>query len=369
MWRRLLALIVKELLAIWRDPRSRAVVIGPPLIQLFVFGYAAGFEVRNVQLAVLNEDAGRSGRDLVASFAGAPTFTHIFPLAHAGEIAPALEQRRAQIVLRVPEQFSRDIATGRATRVQVILDGRNSNTALILDGYAAAVVEGFVRALPRDQAPARALPRIELRAWFNPNLESRWYFLPGIVALLTFVVAMALTALSVAREREIGTYEQLLITPLSPTEIMVGKSVPALLIGFAEGAAIAAVAALWFQVPLRGALWLLAVALLLFLLSSIAVGLMLSSVARTQQQAIFGAFLFVVPAVILSGFSTPIANMPDWVQTLTLINPMRYFLVVVRGVFLEDIPLAHAQHQLWPMAAIAAAALAVGVLMFRRRLG
>jgi ABC-2 type transport system permease protein len=210
--------------------------------------------------------------------------------------------------------------------------------------------------------------RTETRAWFNPNLESRWFFLPGIVGMLTLLVTVLVTSLSVAREREQGTFDQLLVTPMRPVEILVGKALPGFIIGVAEATLIMAVTVFWFEVPLVGSLLTLYTGVLLFLLSAVGVGLMISSLAVTQQQGLLGAFFFLVPAIILSGFATPIANMPPLVQNLTLLNPMRYFLVVLRGVFLEGTPFALLIPQFWPMAAIGVAALAIAGWLFRHRM-
>jgi ABC-2 type transport system permease protein len=207
-----------------------------------------------------------------------------------------------------------------------------------------------------------------VRAWFNPNLLSRWFIVPGIVGLLTLVVTMLVTALSVAREREQGTFDQLLVTPLRPVDILIGKALPGFLIGLAEATVIIVVAVLWFEVPLLGNLLTLYAGVILFLFSAIGVGLMISSLSVTQQQGLLGAFLFLVPAIILSGFATPIANMPPLVQELTLINPMRYFMVILRGVFLEGVPLGPLVQQLWPLAAIAAVTLTLAGALFRRRM-
>ncbi len=369
MWGRIRALIVKEFLVIWKDKRSRAVIIGPPLIQLLVFGYAASFDVSNVATAIYNEDSGVASRELVARFEGSPSFETVAYLSEESQIEGVIDPERASLVIHIGQTFSRDLLAGRTARVQVIVDGRESNTALIILGYASRIVADFnnewLKASGKPLPPARLV----VRSQFNPNLESRWFIVPGIVALLTLVVVTVVTALTVAREREVGTFEQLLVTPLRPFEILIGKSVPAMVIGLVEGTVTIAVATYWFGVPLRGDLTLLYVALFLYILAVIGVGLMISSVARTQQQAILGAFLFVVPAIILSGFATPIANMPAVIQDLTYVNPMRYFLIIVRGTFLEDLPAALVYARLWPMAAIAAVTLAGAASMFRHRLG
>jgi ABC-2 type transport system permease protein len=280
-----------------------------------------------------------------------------------------IDAKDASLVIRIGQTFTRDLMAHRPAQVQLIVDGRESNTALIILGYANRIVADFNNAWLKSHSEALPPAQLVMRSWFNPNLESQWFIVPGIVALLTLVVTTVVTALTIAREREVGTFEQLLVTPFRPVEILIGKSVPALVIGLAEGTVIISIAVLWFGVPLRGGLFPLYCGLFLYILAVIGVGLMVSSISRTQQQAILGAFLFVVPAVILSGFATPIANMPPVIQDLTLINPMRYFLVIVRGTFLEGLPAALVYDQIWPMALIAMISLAGAGWMFRHRLG
>jgi ABC-2 type transport system permease protein len=367
MWRRIWALIIKEFLAVWKDKRSRAVVVVPPLIQLLVFGYAATFDVSHVATAIYNEDSGRLARDLAARFAGSPNFDIVAQLDRQSQIAAMIDPRRASLVIHIGQTFSRDLLAGRTASIQAIVDGRESNTALIILGYVGQIVDQFNQDWSKATGASLPPAHIVVRSWFNPNLQSRWFIVPGIVALLTLVVTIVVTALTVARERETGTFEQLLVTPFTPLEILIGKSAPALVIGVTEGTFIILVAVLWFDVPLLGNIPLLYVGLLLYILAVIGVGLMMSSLARTQQQAILGAFLFVVPAVILSGFATPIANMPPFIQDTTLVNPMRYFLVIVRGSFLEDLPAQVVFAHLWPMAVIAAVTLAGAAWLFRHR--
>lgn len=368
MLERLRALILKEFLAVWQDKKSRMVIIVPPILQLLVFGYAATFDVSHIATAVYNEDSGRHSRDLIARFEGAPAFEKVRTFSRVSQFAEALDAKDVSLILHIGPTFSADLLAKRPAKVQLIVDGRQSNTALIILGYANTVIRDF----NREQAHALDLLRppanLVIRSWFNPNLYSRWFIVPGIVALLNLVVAIVVTALSVAREREVGTFEQLLVAPFRPLEILIGKSVPALVIGLAEASVIVSVAVFWFGVPLVGNLLLLYAGLVLFLLATIGVGLMVSSLARTQQQAILGAFLFVVPAIILSGFATPIANMPSWVQAITLVDPMRYFLIIVRGVFLQDMPTPFVMDLLWPMALIAAVTLTCAAWLFRHRM-
>lgn len=368
MPRRLFALVIKELLAVWRDRKSRFVLVVPPLLQLAVFSYAATYDVTNITLAVLNQDAGHHGSELVARFEGAPAFSRLLAVATERDLAEAIESRRAMAAIHLPQRFSADLLAGRPASLRIVLDGRRSNTAQIIHGYAAAIVSDFnatwAAAAGRPAPPAALVTR----AWFNPNLQSLWIVVPGLVAVLTEVVTLVVTALSVARERELGTFEQLLVTPLRPWEIMAGKTVPAMLIGLVEGTVIVLAAQLWFGVPFTGSLVLLYGGLVVFMASIIGIGLFISALSATQQQAILGAFLFLVPAIILSGFATPVENMPAWLQAVTQGNPLRHFLVVLNGVFLKDMPAELVWRGVWPMIVIAAVTLTAATALFRRRL-
>lgn len=366
MFGRIRALIVKELLAILRDKKARLVLVVPPLIQLFVFSFAATLEVDNQTLAILNQDRGRPAATLSARFAAAGTFTEILYLQRPEQIAPVIDRQQAIAVLWIPPDFSTELAAGHPAPVRFLVDGRKTNAAQIVQGYAQRIVNAF-RA---EHAPPGHAPLVELavRHWFNPNLTYRWFTVPGLVCILTTLIGMLVTALSVAREREMGTFDQLLVSPLTPLEILAGKALPALLIALVEGSVMILAATLLLRVPLVGALPLLYASMAVFLLAIIGVGLFVSSLCMTQQQAILGTFVFIVPAVILSGFATPIENMPDWLQTLTYANPLRYFMVVVRGVFLKDLPAAEVWTQTWPLALIAAVSLSLATWLFRKRM-
>lgn len=368
MWRRIGALIVKELLSVWRDKRTRFVVIGPPMIQLVIFSYAVTFDITNITLGVLDESRTPASRELVARFEGADAFATLLPLERIAEIGPALESRRAHAILHLGPDFARRLEAAPPAPVQVLLDGRTSNTALVIQGYASSILSRFNADWAAAHGMAATPTALTTRAWFNPNLHTRWMLVPSLMGVLTMIVTLILTGVSVARERELGTMEQLLVTPLRPAEIILGKTIPALLVGIGEGTAIAAAAVYWFDIPFTGSLALLYLSLFVYLMSVIGVGLFLSSLAQTQQQAVLGGFLFIVPSILLSGFATPIQNMPDWLQTATLINPLRYFLVIVRGVFLKALPPDIVFDQLWPMLVIGLVTLAGAVTMFRRRL-
>ena len=367
MLRRIYALMIKEFLALLKDKRSRFVLIIPPLVQLMVFGYAASFDLKQVSYAVFNEDNGSISRNMLAAFSGSPSFVKKAEIRDQHQIAPMLDSQSVLLVVHIGQHFSGDMLSGRPAPIQIIVDGRNSNTALLIVNYAQDIINHFNNdwvAANGGAPPAHIISR----AWFNPNLESRWFFLPGIVGLLTLLVTILVTSLSVAREREQGTFDQLLVTPLHPAEILIGKALPGFLIGIAEASLIVLVTVFWFKVPLLGSLLTLYTGILLFLLSAVGIGLMISSLAVTQQQGMLGAFFFMVPAIILSGFATPIRNMPTLVQDLTLLNPMRYFLVVLRGVFLEGTPFNLLIPQFWPLAVIGIVTLIIAGWLFRHRL-
>ncbi|MGA8049968.1 MAG: ABC transporter permease [Burkholderiales bacterium] len=368
MWSRILALVLKEFITLLKEGKSRAVLIVPPLIQLLVFGYAATYDLKHVPYAVYNEDPGPGGRRLVAMLRGSSSFEEVATVTSIDQVAPLVDSRKVLLVLHVDSRFSRDLLAGRPARVQVIVDGRNSNTALIAVGYLRNIVAGFSRAWSDERGLPAPPAALETRAWFNPNLESRWFFLPGIIGILTLLVTMVITAMSVAREREQGTFDQLLVTPMRPVEILLGKALPGFIIGILEATAITLIAVLWFGIPLLGSVAALYLGLALFLLSAVGIGLMISALSVTQQQGLLGAFLFMVPAVILSGFATPIANMPAAIQIITLIDPLRYFLVVLRELFLEGTPVTALVHQLWPMALIGLASMTLAGWLFRHRM-
>jgi drug efflux transport system permease protein len=368
MLQQVLALIIKEFLALLKDKRSRFVLIGPPLIQLLVFGYAATYDLNRVPFAVYDEDNTALSHRLVDRFAGSDTFELVGYLMRDADIAPIIDNKRALMVLHISSRFSDDLAAGESVALQVIVDGRNSNTALLTLNYIRNILFDFSADWAQEQQRPPPPAELVIRALFNSNLVSQWFVVPGIVGLLTLVVSLLVTAMSVAREREEGTFDQLLVTPLRPMEILIGKSVPGLIIGLIESTFIVLMAVWWFEIPLRGQLSALYLGLFLFLLASIGVGLMISSLSVTQQQGLLGAFLFLVPAIILSGFATPIANMPELVQHLTLINPLRYFLIIVRSVFLEGAGIEQLAAQYWPMAVIAFFSLLSAGWLFRRRM-
>ncbi len=368
MWLRIRSLIKKELLAVWRDPKSRFVLLGPPVLQMFVFAYAATQEVKDVRIAVLNQDMGTYARDLVARFEGSTNFRAVDHLRSDAEIARAIDSRSVLLVVHIRQDFSRALAAGRQTSVQLIQDGRSSNASQILGGYAQEIINNYNRELARRPVPPPASVVVS-RTWFNPNLDALWSTVPSLVAVLVALEGMMVTGLSVARERELGTFDQLLVSPLSPGEIIFGKTSAAFLIGIAEGTLMLNVAIFLFRVPFHGSIALLYVSMSVYLLALLGLGLFVSSLAWTQQQAILGTFSLMVPMMLLSGFASPVENMPDWLQIVTLANPVRHFIVIVKGLFLKAMPLSDVLNSLWPLMLIAATTLVGSTRLFRRRAG
>lgn len=360
MLARVLALLAKELTSLWKDGRTRMVLVIPPLVQVMIFAYAASFDVRNVPMAVWDEDGGAQAQTLVAGFARSPSFLVTRTVGRAVKAAALIDAGQAVAVLHLPQNFSADVTAGRPAHVQLLLDARRSNTALMVNMYAAAIVAAFA------QGGSPSPLAIQTRDWFNPSLEPQWFILPGLVAVLSLMMAMLVGSLSLARERELGTFEQLLVTPLRPHELLLGKAIPSALVGLLEAHIVIATALLWFRLPFAGSIWLLELALFAYMMAGAALGLAISAFARTQQQAILGVFVFASPMIILSGFAAPVENMPRVVEWLSRLDPVRYMLVVSRGVFLQDMPATVAFGSIWPMALIALASMAVASLAVRR---
>ncbi len=367
MWQRIGYLIIKELLAVWRDPKSRFLLVAPPIIEMLVFANAATQEVKNVRIAVFNQDLGVYARDLVARFEGSPNFQEVRHLRGEPEIQTVIDSREVLMVVRIGEDFSRRVAAGQPADVQLILDGRRSNASQILASYAEQMINAYNAELSQVHPIPPPASTVTTRIWFNPNLDAQWSTVPSLVVVLTALGGLMVTALSVARERELGTFAQLLVSPLSPGEIVIGKSVPAFFIGMAEGTIMVLAAVFIFHVPLQGSLLLLYTGMAAFLMAVIGVGLFVSSLSKTQQQAILGAFSCMVPMTLLSGFASPIENMPEWLQYMTLANPYRYFIVIVKGVFLKSMPVYDVLGNLGPLIVIAAVTLSASMLLFRRR--
>lgn len=365
---RILALVAKELRILVRDPKSRTLLIGPPIAQLLIFAFAATLEVKNVSLAVLNEDYGRHGLEIVHRLNGSTTFTDFYFVRHQADITRYVDNQVVMAAVHIPQDFSRDIEAGNQASIQIILDGRRSNAAQIVSGYITQLITGYGREIATNQTGLSEAPEVTVRNWFNANLLYIWFTVPSLVGILSMILALVVTALSVARERELGTFDQLLVSPLTPTEILAGKTVPALIVGVIEGTMIWAVGVLCFGVPFTGSFLLLLFTILLFIMSIVGVGLFISAIAKTQQQAILGAFVFLVPAVTLSGYASPVENMPPWLQTATWFNPLKHALITLKGLFLKNMSFADVWTNTWPLLIIGASTLLLSGWFFARRL-
>jgi ABC-2 type transport system permease protein len=365
---RIVALTRKELLAILKDPRSRYTLLIPPILQCLIYGYVATYDLNDVPFAVLDQDRSAASQKLLARLDGSGVFRRVANLSRAADVKTMINERRAILVIQFDQDFERRLVAGRQATIQLIADGRNSNTAATALGYIVSIVESF-NADWREQHGQRGAPiLVTTRAWYNPNLETRWHMIPALIGTLTFIQTLMLTGLSVAREREQGTFDQLLVTPFRPIEIMAGKALPAMLVGIVQATMVLAVAQLWFRIPFAGSFFTLYAGLSVFLMAAVGMGLLLSSVAGTMQQAMLFTFLLIMPFSLLSGLTTPVSSMPRVLQYFTLINPLRYAIDIAHRVYLEGVGLQRLIPELWPLAIIAVITLSAASWMFRHRL-
>jgi len=366
MLSRILTLVVKELEALLQDRQSRLILIVPVFLQLAVFPFAATLEVKNNTLAVYNEDHGRESTELIQRFSQAKAFTQVLNLHSEADVRRTIDNQQALLVLRFPPDFSRDCAASRPQKVQAILDGRRSNSGQIALGYVQQIINDYTTEhLESRQTVAPSV--LNVRHWFNPNLEYYWHILPCLIAIITSINALIVTALSVAREREQGTLDQLLVSPLTPGMIMIGKIIPAILVAVAQGTIVLLGAVFFYHIPFEGSLLLLYGSMIFYSLALAGFGLLISSVCATQQQAFLGVFSFLMPAILLSGYATPVDNMPVWLQYLDWVNPMRHFIVIVKGLFLKDFSVGAMLQSLYPLIVIAIGTLGAANWIFRRR--
>jgi ABC-2 type transport system permease protein len=376
MFGRLKQMLIKEFIQVFRDKRTRFILIGPPIIQMMVFGYAANYEIRHVPTAVLDLDHSQESRELLSRFTSSPYFEVQRQLTDSRQLGDLIERGDATVGLEIDAGFAQKLRSGQTAPLQVIVDATNSNTALIASGYIAQIAQGFAAQYQRDRinriAPQllEVMPQVELapRPWYNPDLRSRWFFVPGIIGSLTLVLVITLTAFAVVREREIGTLEQMMVTPIRPAEFILGKTLPFFLIGVFDVALISVVGSLWFQVPFRGHVSVLALGAVLFILCMLGVGLLISTISATQQQAMVTSFFFIMPAITFSGFGFPISTMPHWMQLFSYVIPLRYFLIVIRGTYLKGVGMDILWPQMAAMAGLGVALLTVSILRFHKAL-
>jgi ABC-2 type transport system permease protein len=376
MIERLRQLLIKEFIHLFRDPHARIALIVPPILQILIFGYAATYEVNHVATAILDQDNSYESRDLISHLEASNRF-YISQVLHSeSEIPRVIDYRQALMVLQIHPGFAEQLRKGAGAPVQAVFDGTDSNTALIAIGYISEIAANYATECQTERMshtrPAlyQLAPKvtIEERPWYNQNLEGRWFFVPGVIGTIVMTSVIVLTAFAVVREREVGTLEQLMVTPIRPVELILGKTLPTLIVGLGNVAIATAIAILWFQVPFRGHLLILLVGSTLFVTSALSVGLVISTLCNTQQQAFASGFFYIMPAIMLSGFGYPVTSMPDFLQKITVIDPLRFYLIVIRNSFLKGSGFAELWPQLAAMAILATATLALATARFHKTL-
>jgi len=369
MWMRTFEIFLKELRQMLRDPQMRMLLVMPPLIQLLLFGYAVNLDVEKVQIAWMDRDLTAESRDILGAFEGSGRFEILALPDSEEEVQRLLDGGRVQGVVRILPGFARDIQRGETASIQVLIEGTNSNTAEIVKNYAATLIADYsrnVQASKRGKEPFTLTARS--RVWFNPELHSRVYFVPGVLANIVAIMTIMMTAMAIVREKEIGTMEQLMVTPIRPVELIVGKAIPYALVGLFNMVTITTAALLVFGVPLRGSVFVLAGCTTVFLITSLGVGLFVSTISQTQQQSQMVTFFIMQPMFMLSGFAVPIRNMPDSISFLTYLNPLRYYMEIVRGVFLKGSGFDVVWPQVAALAVFGSIIMAMSVVRFKKRL-
>lgn len=375
MIRRLRHLIWKEFIQVLRDKKLRLFVFLPPIIQLIAYGYAINFDIKHVPTAIYDESNSAASRQLIYRFTSSDYFDVKRFISTQAELRRLINENKVNLVLHFPYDFARRLKSDQEAPVQVVIDATDSNAALIVARYATNVISDYSLEIMQERlarlgaVPGLSLPvEVESRAWFNVNLISRYSFVPGVIAMVIMLVSLMLTALAVVREKEIGTMEQILVSPIRPVEFMLGKTIPFIVISLLDMVVIILVGVLWFEVPLRGSVLVLLLGAITFLFNSVGLGLFISTVSSTQQQAMMAGVFFFTPAILLSGLIFPIPNMPEFFQYITYLNPLRYFVVVVQGIFLRGDGLAILWPQMAGMCILGGALLTLSVLRFRKRL-
>lgn len=364
--RRIAFLFRKEVLAIFKDPANRVILIVPVIVQSMVFGYGATYDLNHVSYAVLDQSGGEASRELIARLDGSGIFVRAATLRNPGDIARVIDDGQALLVLHFAPDFDARLTSSGGAPLQLVLDGRNSTTANMAAGHLGTLVAQFNAT--RTASSSVSAVGVETRAWFNPNLESRWNIVPALIASLSMLQTLLLAALSVAREREQGTFDQLLVTPMRPIEILIGKALPSIAVGLIQASLIFAVALWWFQIPFSGSALLLYAALATFATACVGIGLSISALSLNMQQAMVYAFVLIMPLMLLSGLVTPVSNMPWSLQMLTYADPLRFAIELVRRVYLEGAGWSDVYTDFWPMVAVALVTLPVAAWLFRNRL-
>ena len=365
---RILNLMQKEFKVIFNDPANRIILFVPVFVQSLLFGYAATFDLNDVPYVVIDQSQSASSQDLLAHLDSTGIFHRVATLQNADQIAAVIDRQDALLAIQIPADFERLLVNGQNSPIQVILDARNSSTAGMAAQYLSSVVGQFNQDWRVAHGGSAMAIQIETRAWYNPNLESRWNIIPALIASLAFLQTLMMTALSVAREREQGTFDMLMVTPMSPYEIMVGKALAPVLIGVAQSIIVLLISIFWFHIPFAGSVLTLLIGLLIFTISSVGIGLAISALSANMQQAMLYSFVLLMPLMLLSGLMTPVKNMPTVLQWITYANPLRFAMDFVRRVYLEGASFALVAPDLVPMLLVAAITLPCAAWLFRNRL-
>ena len=363
---RLRAMIVKEIWALIRDPKTRIVLVLPPLIQLLIFTFATTLDVKNVDIGVLDRSNGAHAAELIQRVAGSPQFRNIVRLDSDGALKRAIDDQQVIAALVIESDFDARIAAGKSATLGIVLDGRKSNAAQLMAGYVSRIAADYGAEL-RPQLMARAGESRTIN-WYNPSLDYMWFTLPSLVAIIVSVSGISITSQSIARERELGTFDQLMVSPLRVHEILIAMAIPPMLVGLLNGTVYLLVAKFAFGVPFTGSYLLFFLSLFAYMLSLAGIGLLVSAASVTQQQAFLGSFIATVPLMLLSGYASPIDNMPHWLQIITYADPIRYFLIIVQGLFLKTMPASVVFAQSWPLLVIACVSLGAAAWLFRARM-
>lgn len=358
MFYQLLALIRKEFLAILSDKRSRIVIIAPPLVQLVLFAFAVTLEVKNIQIGVLDRDNSNESKEFIRALKYSDRFSEVLYLKSSEDLKEKLDSQKILAAIEISQEFSKKIQKNQSGAIGIIGDGRRSNSSQIAIGYIQLIIQKTF--MPTSQ-------NLIVRNWYNPNLDNFWWIVPNLIGSLTIIVALILTSLSVARERELGTFEQISVAPLSAMTLIIGKTIPPMVISIVEAFIIFLCAIFFFKVPFLGSFLILAVGTIAFVFSVVGFGLFISSISSTQQQGILGAFMILVPSILMSGFATPVENMPEWLVPFTNFVALKYFLVLVKGVFLKDISWDIAIWEILPMIALGIVTLAIATWFFKKK--
>lgn len=375
MFERAKAILIKEFKQIFRDPRMRTVIFITPLVQILVFGYAANKDINYVPTAILDRDNTKESRELLRRFTYSKYFIPEHYIFSEKEQNFILDKGLASVVIHIDRGFGRDLNAGKDASIQLAFDGTDSNTAMVVMGYANTIVSDYQYDLLKQKVEAAGLSgntaSVELRdrAWFNGNLISRNYYLPGVIAIIVTMMSLLLTSMAIVKEKEIGTMEQLIVSPLKPLDLIVGKLLPFAIIALVQIVLITILGVLWFHIPLRGNLFLLLLSTCVYLFTTLGIGLFISTISSIQQEAMMSVFLFYMPTMLLSGFAYPIANMPQWIQWFTLVNPLRYFMVIVRSLFLKGVGIEVLWPQLIPLIIMGILVITFSAFRFRKSLG